>query len=178
MLWSPPMLVGILMGQRTPGVTIVRARDFEEGINQRYVDHLVGARWGYYGVYQVDGLVPGAFGEILTAEGDELDDALRRDEENDVDLPEGIAAFYRECSGMFWTRGRIGTIWRVIDEAPPRDVSLRVAIGDGTFELEPADDPPEIPVDSVPEDAPRMPETIEPGTVVTFHLFVRAPLPS
>jgi hypothetical protein len=172
------MLVGIMMGQRTPGVTIAQAREFEERINQRYVDHLVGAGWGYYGVYQVDGLVPGAFGEILTAEGDDLDDALRRDKENDADLPDDIAAFYRECRGLFWTRGGIGTIWQVMDEIPPRNVSVRVVIGDGTFEIEPTDALPEAPVDAVHEDDPRMPESIAPGTVVTFHPFVMAPLPS
>jgi hypothetical protein len=171
------MLVGIMMGQRTPGVTIAQARAFEERINQRYVDHLVSARWGYYGVYQVDGVVPGAFGEILTAEGDDLDEALRRDQENDVDLPEDIAAFYRECREMFWQRGSSGKIWRVMAEPPPRDTSLRITIGDGTFELEPTDAEPEEAIDSVPEDAPRM-EEFRPGTVVTFHPFVMASLPS
>lgn len=172
------MIVGIVMGQRTPGVTLAAAREFEERINQRYVDHLVLARWGYYGVYQVDGLVPGAFGEILTAEGDDLEDAIRRDDENDADLPEDVAAFYRECRELFWQRGSSGKIWRVMDEPPPRDVALRITIADGTFRIEATNDAPETPVDPVPEDAPRMPESISTGTVVTFHPFVMAPLPS
>jgi len=172
------MLVGIMMGQRTPGVTIAQARAFEERINQHYVDHLVGARWQYYGVYQVDGFVPGAFGEILLAEGDDLEDALRRDKENDADLPEDVAAFYRECSGMFWQRGSIGKLWRVMDEPPPRNISLRITFGDGTFEIEPTETEPEVPVDVVPEDAPRVEGAPAAGTVVTFHPFVMAPLPS
>ncbi len=164
------------MGQRTPGVTIAQARAFEERINQRYVDHLVGAGWGYYGVYQVDGLVPGAFGEILTFEGDSEEEALRHDKENDANLTHDIRAFYAECRGMFWQRGSSGKLWRVM-EPPPRNTSLRVTIGDGTFELEPIDAEPEDAVDLVPEDAPRM-EKFTAGTVVTFHPFVMAPLPS
>ncbi len=165
------------MGQRTPGVTVDQAREFEKRIGPPYVEHLVGAQWEYYGVYQVDGLVPGAFGEILVAEGDDLDDALRRDKENDADLPEEVAALYRECRTLFWQRGSTGKIWRVMDEPPPRGVSLRITIGDGTFEIEPTDAEPEPPVESVPEDAPRVTQDIAPGTVVTFHPFVMAPLP-
>jgi len=94
-------------------------RDDRRGaIIQQYVDHLVPAGWGYYGVYQVDGLVPGAFGEIL-ADGDDLDDALRRDKKNDFRPAGGNRAFYRECRGMFWTRGSTGKIWRAMDEPPP-----------------------------------------------------------
>ncbi len=171
------MLVGIMMGQRTPGVTIAEAREFEERIGPRYVEHLVGARWEYYGVYQVDGFVPGAFGEILLAEGDDLEEALRRDKENDADLPEDVAALYRECRALFWQRGSIGKIWRVMDEPPPRNTSLRITFGDGTFEIEPADVAPEAPVDLVAEDAPRVEGPPAPGTVVTFHPFVMAPLP-
>lgn len=167
-----------MMGQRTPGVTVAQAREFEERINQRYVDHLVPAGWGYYGVYQVDGLVPGAFGEVITFEGDEVEEALRRDKENDVDLADDIRAFYLECRGMFWTRGSSGKIWRVMDEPPPRGVPLRVVLGDGTFEIERVDVEPEPAVDSVPEDAPRFPETIPAGTAVVFQPFVMAPPPS
>ncbi len=164
------------MGQRTPGVTIAQAREFEERINQQYVDHLAPAGWGYYGVYQVDGSVSGAFGEILTFEGDSLDEAMRRDEENDANLTDDIRAFYAECRSMFWQRGSSGKIWRVVAEPPPRNTALRISIGDGTFEMEPTDAEPEDAVDSVPEDAPRM-ESFSAGTVVTFHPFVMAPLP-
>jgi len=167
-----------MIGQRTPGVTVAQAREFEERINQRYVDHLVPAGWGYYGVYQVEGLVSGAFGEILLSEDDDLDEALRRDKENDADLPEDIAAFYRECRGLFWQRGSTGKIWRQLDEPPPRGVPLRITIGEGTFELEPVDATAPPDVDVVPEDAPRVPREVPGGTTLVFHPFVTAPLPS
>lgn len=172
------MLLGILIGQRTPGHTLAEARAFEERINQRYVDHIAAAGWEYYGVYEVEGLVPGAFGEILAYRGDDLGEALRRDEENERDRPEDITAFYRECSALFWQRGRIGIIWRQVDELPLRGVPIRVRFGDETFELEVAGVEPPPGPDLVPHDAPRVPESVAPGTSVVFHPFVPAPLPS
>lgn len=167
-----------MIGQRTPGHPLAEARAFEERINQRYVDHIARAGWGYYGVYQVEGLVPGAFGEILSYDGDDLDEALRRDKENDRELPEDVAAFYRECRTLFWQRGKIGTFWRQVDELPARRVPVRVTFAAGTFELEAvAADPPED-VDVVPEETPCVPESIADGESVVFHPFVMAPAPS
>ena len=83
-----------MIGQRTPGHTLAEARAFEERINRRYVDHIARAGWGYYGVYQVEGLVPGAFGEILSYGGDDLEEALRRDKENDRE-PTGCSSSTR-----------------------------------------------------------------------------------
>lgn len=172
------MLVGILIGQRTPGVTRAQARAFEERINQRYVDWIARAGWGYFGVYAIDGLVPGAFGEILTYDGDDLDEALRRDAENDRELPEDVSAFYAECRTLFWRRGRIGILWRVLDAPPPRDVPIRVIFTADSFELEPATDArAHHDVDVVAQDAPRVPESVAAGTTVVFHPFVPAPPP-
>lgn len=167
-----------MIGQRTPGITLAEGRAFEERINQRYVDFIARAGWGYYGVYQVEGLVPGAFGEVLLYEGDDLEEAMRRDKENDRDLPEDVAAFYAECRDLFWQRGRLGTIWMQMDEPPPHGVALEVTIGDGEFELEPVDAAPPADVDVVPDDAPRVPGSVPAGTTVIFHPFVPAPAPS
>jgi hypothetical protein len=172
------MLVGMMIGQRTPGVTVAEARAFEERINQAYVDHLAGAGWGYYGVYQVEGLVPGAFGEILLFEGEDLEEAMRRDQENDANLTPYIEAFYAECAGLFWQRGKIGTLWRTMDEPPPRDTALKVTLGDGTFEVEPVDAGAPEDVDVVAEDDPRVPTEVPVGAELVFHPFVMAPLPT
>lgn len=58
------MLVAVMIGRQTPGHSTAEAPAFELGINQPYTDFISLAGWGYLGVYEVEGLVPGAFGEI------------------------------------------------------------------------------------------------------------------
>ena len=100
------MLIGIMTGQRTPGHSTAEAVAFENRIHQRYVDYIAEDGWDYLGVYVVDGLVPGAFGEVVVVDAATGGDAIARNAEHEKrDMPEDVAAFYRECSALFWTRG-------------------------------------------------------------------------
>src|SRR5690348_4722923 len=102
------MIVGFMIGQRTPGHSTAEAVAFEERINQRYVDYVAEAGWDYLGVYAVEGLVPGAFGEILVVDARDPAEAFRRDEDHEGSgLPDDVATFYAECRDLFWRRGRL-----------------------------------------------------------------------
>jgi hypothetical protein len=114
------MLLRIVFGQGTPGHSTAEAVAFEQRINQRYVDFLAGANWDYLGVYAVDGLVPGAFAEVLPVPAADPEEALRWDSEHEAGgLPDDVAAFYAECRSLFWQRGSVGFWLRIPDDAGP-----------------------------------------------------------
>ena len=193
------MLLAILIGQRTPGHSTAEALAFETRIHQAYVDFIGRAGWDYLGVFDVEGLVPGAFGEILPVDAADIAEAFRRDAENEKDLPEEIATFYRECRALFWTRGGI-KLWV---QPPPgmrlpvRGEAVRItfneAVGADVMGALPWSGEGEAPVSTVrltllgqepavaasldllPNDVARLPAAFEPGESIVFHPFVPAP---
>lgn len=102
------MLVGVAIGQRTPGHSTAEAAAFEARINQRYVDFIDEAGWGYTGLYDVGGLVAGACAEILLVDAPDVATALEWDARHEEGgVPEDVGAFYAECRALFWSRGSL-----------------------------------------------------------------------
>ncbi len=124
------MLLGIALGQRTPGHSTAEVVAFERRINQRYVDYMGGAGWDYLGVYDVDALVPGGFGELYLVDAPDVGEAVRRDLENDrAGVPADVADFYVECRALLWQRPSI-RLWTEIssESIPQPGETIRVTL--------------------------------------------------
>lgn len=188
-----------MVGQRTPGVSTEQAIGFERRINQRYVDFNAQIGLDYLGVYTVEGLVPGAFGELLMMEAPSVAELLRRDAE--LGAPPDIDAINQECRELFWQRGSIRLWFHSPDgwRRPGRGESLRVELLDslqpGAFAAEPwsGEGEPQVPAvrvevlgpdlvvpenDVIADSAPRVPERPELPLTLTFRPWIPSPEPA
>lgn len=196
---NPRVIVGIAIGQRTPGHSTREAVDFERRVNQRYVDHIAAAGWDYLGLYEVEGLVAGTVAEVVVVDARDTAEALQRDADNERELPADIAAFYAECRELFWRRGSV-RVW--VDPGPNRRLpergdALRLTVcelgtagavnalswrpgGDAPLPAVRLDvlgprDPADVSDEVLPEGSPPLPLRPPVGTVLMLVPLITAP---
>ncbi len=182
------MLYRFIVGQRTPGYSTRQAAEFEHRINQRYVDYVALMDWGYLGVFEVEGLVPGMIGEIYPIDAADPEEAFEKDSVLDAaGIPADVAAFYVECRALFWQRGNFEFWFRTdvssslltpIDEV---EVTLLGGVDDGAapvlFSKGFGEQPAGVKITVIGTASPTLSDEPLPPDLPSFEGRLQLPLP-